>query len=165
MTGIAFDEGYILRQFTGKHFFHIRRKGLYPFRCGIRAVRGGRPHQCIRLTEGIEIGSFVTAMNDNHRVFLAQQDEVHQQSGNTPVAVLEGVDADVTVMEQRGKLYGRILVGVGHTVVPSHEVVHEGRSFFGRGIVETLSRRCDDGVRTGLVAARMYRVACTDVAG
>ena len=100
----------------------------------------------------------VAAADDDHRIPLAQQDEVHQQAGYASVAVFKRVYADVSVMKQRGEFDGGVFIGVRHTVVPVHEVVHESRCLFGGGVVETLSRGSDDGVRACLVAACVYHI-------
>ena len=111
------------------------------------------------LVQCLQIVLFQAAAYHNHRVSVTGKDEVHHQSGYTSVAVLEGVDADVAVMEECGQLHRRQLALLLGLVVPVHKVGHQRRCLFGRCVVESVAIAGDDTVGTCLVRSGMDGIA------
>lgn len=117
---------------------------------------GGRgAHLDVATVEGRQVAVLVVALHHNHRVVMARENIVDQQTGHASVAILEGVDADVTVVKHGGQFDGGHFAFLLFGVVPLHQVGHQCRRFFGGGVLKTLAGNGDDRIGAGFVDARV----------
>ena len=84
---------------------------------------------------------------------------VDHQACDSSVAVLEGVDSDVAVVEEGGELYWREFSALFFFVVPVHEVCHQCRGFFRGCVFEAVSVTGDHAVGTGFVLSCVDDIA------
>ena len=73
---------------------------------GIGSVGRDKADDYVALIERGEVLVFVGALDYNHRIAVFAEDVINQQAGHATVAVFKGVDADVTIVEERSQLDG-----------------------------------------------------------
>ena len=89
---------------------------------------------------------------------VARQNVIHQQTGNTSITILKGVDANIAIVEDGSQFDGRHLGFLFFVVVPLDQIGHQSRRLLRRSVLETFSGNCDYGIGARLIHSRMDNI-------